>query len=221
MRVAILAAAMAFAPQIAAQAAPYDDGQVYVADLATGAGLTLMSPAQGNQVVAMAFNGTATTAPAPYNWSVTASYSGVNLGAPPKQMCAGFSFTPAPNNNGSAVLIANKGGLDTVKQITLAGALHIIWTPMNAQVTSFDNGVYTNYAVIPYTAPLIKDGVTPYYGCIRVMPNDVVLTLPDGRVVPLHIPGIAAHAGPFGQFESFTNAVDGPRTTFRGVWFER
>lgn len=191
-------------------------GQIVVADLDTCAGLTKMSPSQGAQVVAMSCTGVASTAPS--GASVTASYTGVEMSGPIRQMCASFAFPPAGNPYGAAVLIANRGGLATVQQIT-NGALHIVFTPMEAQVTYFEAGVYNVVAVVDYSAPLPLDG-SYHYGCLRILPDGVVLTNPDGRVHYVSSPGISARAGRFGQFEAYRGDVGAPLAVFGGVWFE-
>ena len=205
--------------EVTAQRSPAR-GRLFTFDLQTCAGLSKLKPTtfpQLGQITQVRCDGVARTDRSP--GAITASYTGLELDGVPHTMCASFSFSAAATEGAAAVLISNKGGLDTVENITQDGAMHLVFTARNAQVTSFESGRYRILGTIEYDRPIVNDGYSVYWACVFISPYDVTLLLPDGRTQVLPISSYARYGGRFAQFESFTNSRDGSLITFHSVIF--
>lgn len=190
-----------------------------IADLEAGSGLTRVPESQGAQVELMAFSASGATT-ADSATSVTASYTGLDLGATPDRAMMTFSLTAGALESGSAVMISNPNGLSTIANVT-DSSLHLVFTETYCNVGYFSGGVLTNVTQLTYTRTLTKDGATKYRGGFGSLDGSgIVVHLPDGRSVTVSSAQFAANAGRYCQFESFTDAALGTRATFYAVTFE-
>jgi hypothetical protein len=190
-----------------------------IADTETGAGIARVATSEGVQVREMQWSAAGATTPASSAPNgVTASYSGLDLGAAPRFAMATFSFTAGSANSGSAVLIANPNGLSQIAQIT-NGSLHLAFTDTKADIGIFASGVLSA-ATIPYLRALAKDG-TRYRGGFAVSTSQINVLLPDGREHIIAGAGYSAAAGRYCQFQSYSSVGVGIRATFHAVTFER
>jgi hypothetical protein len=196
---------------------PAADAVSMIADIETGAGLTRIPLSQGAQMREMQWGaGGATTADSGGN--VTASYSGLDLGAKPRRAMMTFSLTAGAADSGCAVLIANPNGLGLITQIT-QGSLHLVFTDTKVDIGIFAGGVLSTVTV-PYLRTLAKDG-TRYRAGFDVDGSQIKVFLPDGREHVVSGAGYNNAAGRYCQFESYTGAAGGIRATFHAVTFER
>ena len=195
----------------------FTEGEAIIADLEFGVELTRVPLTEGPQMALMQYSASGATT-ADSGTTVTASYTGADIGGIPQKGMMTFSLTAGTAGTGAAVMIANPNGLSTVANIT-GQSLHLTFADTYCNVGYFVGTVLTNAQYL-YTRNITCDGATKYRAGFTLSAGAIDVHLPDGRTVTVTNAAYYNNAGRYCQFESFTNAALGIRATFYAVTFE-